>query len=215
MTDLTVRPYHPADRAALFKIGADTAFFGAPIEAYMEDRNIFLDIFYAYYTDYEPEHAWVACTDGVVVGFLTGCTDTHRHDRIFSRKVIPLFLWNALRGKYCFGPEARRYFAAGIGAMRRGEVENPDLTHYPAHLHINLSEAWRGHGLGRRLIESYLDQLRSLGVPGVHLMTTNMNVVACQLYEHLGFHLIAEHPTVMYARWVKQTVTTRTYVRNV
>ena len=35
----------------------------------MEDRNVFLDAFYAYYTDLEPEHAWVACADAAVVGF--------------------------------------------------------------------------------------------------------------------------------------------------
>ena len=49
MADLVVRPYQPEDREAVLRLGADTAFFGAPIEACMEDRNIFLDAFYVYY----------------------------------------------------------------------------------------------------------------------------------------------------------------------
>jgi hypothetical protein len=57
MPELLIRPYQPKDRESVFRIAADTAFFGAPIEAYMEDRNVFLDAFYAYYTDLEPEHA--------------------------------------------------------------------------------------------------------------------------------------------------------------
>ena len=73
MPDLTVRPYQVSDRESVFRIGADTAYFGAPVEAYMEDRNVFLDGFYAYYTDLEPEHAWVAILFGDVVWFLIVC----------------------------------------------------------------------------------------------------------------------------------------------
>jgi hypothetical protein len=65
MPELLIRPYQPKDRESVFRIAADTAFFGAPIEAYMEDRNVFLDAFYAYYIDLEPEHAWVACSEVV------------------------------------------------------------------------------------------------------------------------------------------------------
>lgn len=92
MPDQVIRTYQPADRQAVFRIGADTAFFGAPIEAYMEDRDAFLDAFYAYYTDLEPEHTWVACADGEVVGFLAGCVDTRIHNRKLMRVIIPAWL---------------------------------------------------------------------------------------------------------------------------
>ncbi|MDA3950270.1 MAG: GNAT family N-acetyltransferase [Spirochaeta sp.] len=42
---------------------------------------------------------------------------------------------------------------------------------YPAHLHINLSADSRGHGLGGRLVGAMEDQVRSEGIPGVHLVT--------------------------------------------
>jgi hypothetical protein len=67
MPDLLIRPYQPADRQAVFRIGADTAFFGAPIEVCLEDRNLFLDAFYACYTDLEASWpaAWIpASTTG-------------------------------------------------------------------------------------------------------------------------------------------------------
>lgn len=214
MPNLTVRPFQSADRAALFKIGADTAFFGAPIEAYMEDRNLFLDSFYAYYTDYEPEHAWVACADEAVVGFLTGCSDTRRQQRISSRKVIPRVAWRALTGHYRIGPKARRYIGAAFTAARRREFPHVDVDAYPAHLHINLDEHWRGYGLGRRLMESYLDQLRGLNIPGVHLGTTSLNVAACLLYERLGFRLVEARPSGMYAHLVAEPLEMRCYARS-
>ncbi len=208
-----VRPFEKKDREALLQIGADTAFFGAPIERYMEDRRIFMDAFYAYYTDYEPEHAWVAYgdTSAQVVGFLTGCVDSQKHNRIFQRQILPGLLWKFITGYYHPGPETWRYVRAAAGAARRGEIPGPDETRYPAHLHINLLPAWRGYGLGRKLLEAYIGQLRGLGVPAVYLQTTSMNVVACQLYEKIGFKLLGARPTQMYAHLVDQPVENRCY----
>jgi hypothetical protein len=69
MPEFVVCPIQSKDRESVFRIGADTTFFGDPIEAYLEDRNAFLDAFYAYYSDLEPEHTWVACADEAVVVF--------------------------------------------------------------------------------------------------------------------------------------------------
>jgi ribosomal protein S18 acetylase RimI-like enzyme len=218
--ELMVRPYQPAgshspggdprspggDRAALFQIGADTAFFGEPIEFYMEDRCIFLDSFYAYYTDYEPEHAWVACAGGQVVGFLTGCTDTHRQARILLRKLIPGVAWRLLQGYYHPGKKTWRYVRAIISAGLRREVPLANLELYPAHLHINLAAEWRGYGLGKRLMQAYLAQLKQLGVRGVHLGTTSMNEIACRMYERTGFHLLGARPTRMWAGLIDHPV---------
>ncbi len=138
MTDFMVRPYQPEDRESVFRIGADTAFFGDPIEAYMEDRNVFLDAFYAYYTDLEPEHTWVACADETVVGFLTGCIDSRLHGRKYRRFILPGLIDNILRGKYRFGKRSFGYLTGMLGGVLRGELTHTDLDIYPAHLHINV-----------------------------------------------------------------------------
>jgi ribosomal protein S18 acetylase RimI-like enzyme len=211
MPDLTIRPYQPADREALFRIGADTAFFGAPIEAYMEDRNVFLDAFYAYYTDLEPEHAWVACADGKVVGFLTGCVDSRLHGRKYRRFILPGLVGNLLRGKYRFGKLSFDYFTGLLGGVLRGELPHADWNTYPAHLHINVDSAWRGHRLGQRLMEAYLEQLRGMGVKGVYLDTTSLNEVACRLYEKMGFRLLDTRPDRFWAKWFGHPVDNRCY----
>lgn len=42
---------------------------------------------------------------------------------------------------------------------------------YPAQLHINLDAAWRGHGIGARLVDAFADRARDAGAPGVHVVT--------------------------------------------
>ena len=198
---LVIRPYLPDDREELLRIGADTAFFGAPIEAYMEDRNAFLDAFYAYYTDLEPEHTWVASANGKVVGFLTGCVDTRKRDREFLRVILPHLAGNVLRGKYHFGKRSLQYFTGLIGGLIHGEFTRVDLNSFPAHLHINVEAPWRGNKLGQRLLEAYLTQLRALGIAGVYLDTTSLNEAACRLYEKLGFRLLDARPDRFWAKW--------------
>lgn len=43
---------------------------------------------------------------------------------------------------------------------------------YPAHLHINLTAAARGKGVGSQLIQEFVTRLSRNGVPGVHLVTS-------------------------------------------
>jgi|GEM_PF-6853184 len=56
------------------------------------------------------------------------------------------------------------------------------LLHLQGHLRLLvLAAGWRGQGLGRQLLSAYLEQLRALEMPGVHLSTTSLNAAACHL----------------------------------
>jgi ribosomal protein S18 acetylase RimI-like enzyme len=210
-SEISVRLFRPFDREEVLRIGADTAFFGAPIEKYMEDRQIFSDGFYSYYTDVEPGFCWVADAGGQVVGFLTGCPDSSAKAGRYISHILPGMLKSLVRGKYHFGPLTRDYFRRLAGAGFRGEAPQVSFKDYPAHLHINVEADFRGHGLGRGLMSAYLDQLRSLCVPGVHLMTTSLNEVACKLYESVGFRLIDARPTKMWQGIIDGYVEDRCY----
>jgi ribosomal protein S18 acetylase RimI-like enzyme len=200
MTDLIVRPFQASDRESVFRIGADTAYFGAPVEAYMEDRNIFLDGFYAYYIDLEPDHAWVASANGEVVGFITGCVDSRSQGRKYARFILPRLIVNLFRGKYHFGRHSLVYFWGLLSGFVRHEFAHVDWNVYPAHLHINVDAAWRGHKLGQRLMQAYLDHLRNLRVKGVYLDTTSLNETACRMYEKFGFRILDSRPVRFWSR---------------
>jgi ribosomal protein S18 acetylase RimI-like enzyme len=211
MPDLIVRAYQQSDRQAVFRIGADTAFFGSAVESLMEDRNAFLDAFYAYYTDCEPEHLWVACAGKQVVGFLTGCVDTRRRNQRIVGVILPRLTGNLLRGKYHFGKRSWNYILGMLGSAIRGEFTRVDLREYPAHLHINVESAWRGYKLGVNLMDAYLRQLRDLGIPGVFLDTTSLNEVASRLYEKTGFRSLDTRPNRFWSKWFGHPVENRCY----
>jgi GNAT superfamily N-acetyltransferase len=61
---------------------------------------------------------------------------------------------------------------------------------FPAHLHINLTEAARGSGTGARLVQACCTDAASAGLPGVHVVTaaTARNV---RFYQRIGFREVA------------------------
>lgn len=211
MHPFVIRPFHSTDRRAVFQIAADTAFFGDPLERFFEDRSLFCDAFCAYYTDYEPQHAWVAERDQEVVGYLLGCANTQRMNSILSSKIIPSILMRLARGDYRLGKQSCRYLWGLTKAIVSREITQPDLAPYPAHLHINIQEDQRGLGIGKALVGRYLDQLRSEQVKGVHLKTTSENKAACALYEKLGFTLLDARRTYLWKPWLGRAIENRCY----
>ncbi len=210
-TTITIRPYTPTDREALLKIAADTAFFGDPIEIYLEDRRVFLDLFYRYYTDFEAQHSWVATVDQQVVGFLTGGTDSNRQQEFFQQRLLPQFLALFLKGHYQTGPKTWAYLWNMLKGRWKKKAVLVDTEKYPAHLHVNVDSAWRGYGIGRKLMRTYFDQLIEENIPGVYLETTNENQIACQLYERLGFQLLGISPANHWKKLVDHPVENRIY----
>jgi GNAT superfamily N-acetyltransferase len=196
-----VRLYGPLDRSAVLEIAADTGFFGAPVEAFLDDRRLMQDIFVAYYVDREPEHLWVADLDGTTVGYICGSVGGSAAARGQTRTSAAAVL-RLVTFRYKVGALTRRYFLRVATAVLRGEYPHPDLRGYPAHLHINLTEAARGFGLGKRLMDACLDQMTGLGVPGIHLKTTTLNATAVKMYEKMGFQLLARKRTRLWEPWL-------------
>ncbi|MCX6993316.1 MAG: GNAT family N-acetyltransferase [Kiritimatiellaeota bacterium] len=207
-----IRPYAAGDRVAVRRICCDTADAGrpvdrpSPVEAFFEDRELFADLLMNYYTDYEPASAWVAEQAGVpaiaggpvitggpaiaggVVGYLTGCRDTGRFRRIMFWRIVPRALFKAFWRGTWWSVSTRRLVRWNLPIWWRllGHRAMP-LAGYPAHLHINLRPGMQGQGIGRQLVNQFLDQLRLAGIPGVHLSTRADNMAALAFFEKMGF----------------------------
>ena len=212
---MEIRPFMNNDRDAVMKIAADTAFFGQPVESFLDDRNAFLDAFYSYYFDYEGEHAWVSCEDDLVIGFIAGCIDRKRHDEVIQREIQPLLIKKFFTGHYKVSWKTIKFISRLIRSEIFHEEPSADESIYPAHLHINLQNGYRGKGIGRKLIEAYLKQLAELKITGVHLHTTSENVIACHLYEKCGFQLIGSKESHLWEGLVQRKVENRCYARQV
>src|SRR5215475_13622222 len=183
--DIAVRPYRDADRDAVRMIAYRTGFMGEPADWYWRDFTSFADIWTSYYTDREPESAFVAERDGVVVGYLLGCVESAcapnpaaalaRHTirrLLILRPGTARFLWRSV------------WDAARHRNLPSGELRDP---RWPSHLHINLLREARGCGVGARLVEAWIARLRSVGSAGCHLATLAENTTAVAFFARVGF----------------------------
>ncbi len=210
MIPATISRFTPAFREEVFKIACDTAYFGEPVEIFLDDRRLFFDSFYRYYTDTDNEHSFVALVEGRVVGFVVGCLDTRRYQRWFRTNLL-FVLSQAIYGKYKVGAMTSKFVLRMAKGYLRSEFIDCDLHDYPAHLHINLDAGWRQVGIGSRLLERYLEYLRENNSPGVHLHTTDRNVTACSLYEKFGFQILASSPTTVWKEKSSRNITNLCY----
>ena len=209
--DMIIRPYRISDLAAVLEISADTAFFGEAVEAFLEDRRLFTDAFARYYTEYETDLVWVAESQVGIIGFLFGCADTISQSRRWRGYIARRVLVKAILGKYKLGRRTASFAWGMLVGTLCGEEPRVDLGAYPAHLQIDVREGYRGEGVGRRLIETYLEQLGQKGVQGVHLTTTSHNEAACHLYEKVGFRLLDERSNRFWTRLLGFEVKNRSY----
>jgi ribosomal protein S18 acetylase RimI-like enzyme len=206
-----IRKYRPEDREAVREISWNTADKGRTIDLYFHDHEAVADVLTCYYTDQEPQSLWVAECDGVVVGYLTGCLDTRRCDWGVAWKIIPKAAIKAI-GRGALGrAETWRLLAALAGTALLGGKPKVDVDTYPAHLHVNLRQGFRGRGLGRQLIEHFRRQVLELGLGGIHLVAWGDNEAGRRFFEAMGFRLLREQPLLLPEGWQFKRTSTVVY----
>ncbi len=183
----SVRRYEARDRAAVRDVCWQTAFMGQPITYQYSDRDSWVDMYTSWYTDREPDGAWVA-VDGRdrVVGYLLSAFDTRKAKNevaIALRHSLTRFLW--LRpGTAGFFWRAAWDSLRDIGKPKRPTL---DLERYPAHMHCNLLSEARGQGVAALLFDQFHAELRARGVPGIHGEAFASNGVIHGLLGKLGY----------------------------
>lgn len=183
-----LRPYRPEDLEGVRDVCFATGFMGDPVADQFADRDAFACLFCDWYVLRRPETCWVL-DDGAgrVVGYLIGSPDGPPPPGVIERELL---LRHVLRRGLFVRPGTARFFAQAVGdlARDRSVLRSPvDASELPADLHIDLLPEARGQGLGGRLMGTYLDRLRQLGVPGVHLATMGENSAALAFFESQGF----------------------------
>lgn len=195
---MIVRPYRPGDRAAVRRICHRTGYMGQSAEWFWRDEDSFADLFSGYWTDAEPESAFVAVSSageaapkGTVVGYLLGALDSRRISGVATvmlphalgrlllvRPGTAGVLWRALA-------DVGREVLASRGMPEEG-LRDP---RYPSSFHLDLLPSARGLGAGRRLLEAWFGRLRDAGSPGCHLETLAENEGALAFFRAAGFEL--------------------------
>ncbi|GAA1761191.1 GNAT family N-acetyltransferase [Agromyces humatus] len=90
-------------------------------------------------------------------------------------------------------PAREAAWIAEVDGRRVGCVFCVAVDHTTAKLRILLVDpAGRGHGLGRRLVDTCLDFARTAGYRRITLWTNDVLVSARRIYEATGFELVEE-----------------------
>jgi GNAT superfamily N-acetyltransferase len=178
--------------AAVRDICCRTGNNGQPIAA--ERWEFFSQLWIEPYQKLLPEWTYVAVAGESIIGYLTGCPDSRGFFRRKAWRIdIPLLLQVAV-GRYRHIPDvgafARRMLGLSANPERRFSLALI-RDNYPAHLHINVAEGHRHMGIGRRLIEIYIADLRLRGVTGVHLFCGAGPV---EFYRRLNFTVLETVP---------------------
>jgi GNAT superfamily N-acetyltransferase len=179
-----IRPYRPADHAAIYDICARTADAGNDARGHYSTDDLLGDLFAGPYVHLEPNLAFVVDDGGDAVGYVVGTSDTADFVRRYRAEWIPL-----VGDRYPTPPAPPRTAEQDMVALHfdpeRMLVDGVDG--FPAHLHIDLLPAYQGHGFGRRLINRFLS---AVDAPGVHLGMLTANVKARGFYDRLGFAVL-------------------------
>lgn len=185
-----VRPYRPADLPELYGICLKTSLDGADATHLYEDPKLVGEIFAAPYAVLEPQHAFVAEEDGEVAGYILGTADT----RAFEARLETAW-WPALRRRYgdtAAIPLRKRSRQDWDAYYIHHPPANPqaavDLA--PAHLHIDLLPPLQGRGMGKRLMDTWLEAIGGRA----HLGCSAPNVRAQSFYERYGWRRLEGVP---------------------
>jgi len=183
-----IRPYHPGDLAALYRVCLLTGDNGQDATSLYRDGTLLGHVYAAPYGLFEPSLAFVAEDETGVGGYIVGALDSHAFEKRLERD-----WWPRLRSRYPEPPSdvpehqwtADQHVAYRIHHPRH----TPDelAGRYPSHLHINLAPRLQASGNGSRLVKTLIGALRAQGSRGLHLHVNLGNQHAPGFYRHIGF----------------------------
>jgi ribosomal protein S18 acetylase RimI-like enzyme len=208
---ITIRKYRKSDREIVRRLCCDTGFLGNPIDPVFEDRNLFADFLTGFYTDWEPESAFVLEVKGEVKGYLLGSRRPHLQQIYNIYQNAGLFL----RGIFHYPGynQASRRFIHWIAFQGWREV--PAAPRRTAHFHINLLPEARSVAYTRVLMDAYLKYLHQQGEKRVYgQMVTFESRRGAKMFERYGFRVINRSEITKYKKLHPEPVFLCTVMKN-
>ncbi len=182
-----IRQFLPGDRARVRELCCETGFLGNPIDPIFEDRGLFADYLTAYYTDWEPESAFVLLVGGEIQGYLLGSRFPFRQQLYAIYQNLSLGLRGAFRYPQ-YNPASKRFVQ---WILRTAWREVPAAPRRTAHFHVNLLPAARHVPTTRALMDAYLKYLHDHGEKTVYgQMVVFEDRRGTKMFERYGFRVI-------------------------
>ena len=190
-----MRQYQACDREVVRRLCCETGFLGKAIDPVFEDRELFADYLTAYYTDIEPEAAFVLEHNGIVKGYLLGSRRPQRQRFDGFYQNLRLFFIGMSR--YPRYNAATRAFIRWI--LNNSWREVPAAPRRTAHFHINVLPEAQSLAGTCVLMNTYFDYLRSRGEKEVFgQMVTFESRRGAKVLERFGFRVVERKEITKY-----------------
>jgi ribosomal protein S18 acetylase RimI-like enzyme len=187
-----IEPYRPEFAADLQRICLLTGDSGVDATHLYTHPNLLGDFFALPYAVHEPDLTFVLTDKLGACGYVLGTKDSKDFASFMNTVWLP-----PLREQYALKPNSKPSELWMLEMVQQGYSLPEKIEDYPAHLHIDLLPRAQGQGMGRKIMTAFLERLRELKVPGVHLGVGRKNTGAIAFYEHLGFEKLVDSDTVL------------------
>lgn len=188
---MRVRSYRPGDAHAVHRICVATGDGGDPAAGILRDPHLIAYVFADPYLLLQPELAFVAEREGVVLGYVVAALNSAEFYARWQLEWAPRFAGSHPARRNADPRDADDQLRVSLHHPRR--MLSADLDSYPSHLHINLVAGARGQGAGRRLLEAVFTELARAGSPGVQLGVRVSNTGAQAFYRATGMTRLPSH----------------------
>ena len=183
-----IRPYHDIDFSSLYRICLLTGFNGGDATSFLRDPDIVGHLFAAPYAIFEPDLCFILTMDFKPCGYILGTRNSIMFNDQCEKK-----WFHELRKRYMLPKKEEDSLEASfIKYLYSNQIRIDGVDDFPAHLHINILPIAQRKGYGSRLINVFLNQLRSINIKGVHLVVNKKNQNAIRFYNWIGFQELKE-----------------------
>lgn len=184
---LIIRSYKKSDLPGLYEICLKTGNSGKDATELYKDPLLLGNFYSAPYAVIHPELTFILADNEIPVGYILGTNDSELFYHETEKEWFP-----PLRKKYPLPKEDDNTPDAKIiRLIHKGHLPKSELLSYPAHLHIDILP--EGQGMGRKLIEIFINKLKEMKVQALHLEVGKRNINAIKFYEKIGFRIIKEY----------------------
>ena len=187
-----VHEYTKEHRHCIRNLCCDVAYEGAPLEQWLSlPRDLYADIFTAYYTDFEPDNCFIATVDDRFAGYVLLTPDTRNYQSIWRKRILWPAIIKVLKGTYRIPLSTVLPLGALAIAIGRCGGIGVSTEQYPGHLHINIDPHFQ-HGavVSMALLSRAFQRFRELDVVGIHGVIMTSRVRMEEKYRRIGFRIL-------------------------
>lgn len=165
-----------------------TAADGGPADDLYRYPDLLGDVYVWPYLALETEHCFMLTDDeDTVVGYVVGTANTDA----FAERAEAEW-WPTVRRRAASIVEPTDADSALLRLVfEPARAPSAVVEQFPAHGHIDLLPQAQGHGMGRALMATLEQSLRSAGASAIHLGVSATNTTALGFYARLGFETVA------------------------